>query len=370
MNKPNRYNPTLKILTHIFCVIIGITFIGSGFVKAIDPWGTAVKFEEYFTVYGLNFMLPLSRVLAVWLCGAEMMMGCMILCRVRLRLISIFALVSMSIFTIITILSVTLFPVDDCGCFGDAMYMTPRQTLAKNLVLLPMIITIWWRYRPDKILVYKQREVVLATIFCITTMSFSAYNYLYLPMIDFLPYKVGVDLLSEIEATTSSIDYNVVLVYRNIASGELREFSIDEQEWHNTEEWEWVETRTGVKDNGRVKSLASDFSLRSFGGDNATIDLLSHGGELNILAVTDLEQLRPRCKKRIEEYVAAAAQEGDYTIIATSAKLSNAHYNIGNESIECYTIDATTLKSIMRAKVGVIELTDGVIQSKRSCIDL
>lgn len=369
MKKINRYSPILKRVTHLFCVIIGLTFIVSGFTKAVDPWGTAIKFREYFTIYGFDFMLSLTHVLAIWICGAEMMMGCMILCRVRLRLVSIFALVSMIIFTIITALSISVFPVEDCGCFGDALYLTPWQTLIKNLILLPMVFTIWWRYRPDRILVYKPREVILATVFCIITMGFSAYNYFHLPIIDFLPYKVGVDLLSEVESTTADIEYSVVLIYRNIASGELKEFAVEDTEWHDSEVWEWVETRTNASD-ATNKSYASDFALMSFSGADSTVDVLSSRGQLNMIAITELDKLRPSCFSRVESFVAQAELEGSRTIIITPQSLNSQYFHIGDSNIECYNIDPTTLKSMMRAGVGVVSLNDGVIQSKRSCIDL
>ncbi len=369
MKKPNRYSPILKRVTHIFCVIIGLTFIISGFVKAVDPWGTVIKFEEYFTIYGLYFLLPLSRVLAVWLCGAELMMGCMVLFRVRLRLISIFALVSMTLFTIVTILGVTFFPIKDCGCFGDALHLTPWQTLAKNLIILPMVFTVWWRYRPDKILVYKPREIIAATIFCFFSMGFSTYNFLHLPMIDYLPYKVGVDLLSEVESTTSDLQYSVVLVYRNIATGQIREFGVDDTEWHDASKWEWVETRTDIADRS-VALSAGDFALISFEGESSAEVLLAEEGKLNLLTVINFKKLRPRCMERVESYLAKADAAGDHTVVITPQSLSEQFITIGGRSVECYNIDATTLKSMMRASVGVVELSNGVITSKRSCVDL
>ncbi|MFR9504126.1 MAG: BT_3928 family protein [Rikenellaceae bacterium] len=369
MKRANQYNPILKKTTHIFCAIIGVTFFISGFTKAVDPWGTAIKFEEYFSVYGFDFLTPLSRVLAVWLCGAEMMMGCMIFCRVRLRLISIFALISMTIFTIVTILSINYLPVDDCGCFGDAFHLTPWQTLIKNLIILPMVITIWWRYRPDKILVYKPREVILATIFCIVTMGFSTYNFLHLPLIDFLPYKVGVDLLSEVESTTADLQYSVVLIYRNIASGELREFTIDDTAWQDSEQWEWVETKTRVAERGILHTVA-DFSLSSFNGDVATIDILSQAGRLNIVSIADLSKLKPRCQARVEKYIGQAEALGIRTIIATPNEFSSKYVKIGDSIVECFHIDKSVSNSMMRASVGVVELSDAIITSKRSCIDL
>ncbi len=369
MKQPNLYSLRLKQVTQLFTIIIGLTFIVSGFTKAVDPWGTAIKFDEYFITYGLEAIMPLSRILAVWLCGAELMMGCMILFRVRLRLISIFALLSMTLFTVVTILSVTLFPVEDCGCFGDALYLTPWQTLIKNLIILPMVFTIWWRYRPDKIFNFNPREAVLATLFFVATMSFSAYNYFHLPMIDFLPYKVGVDLLADLESTAADVEYTVVLIYRNIASGELREFKMEDSEWQDSTKWEWVETRTQIPQSTRLSS-SSNFSLSKESGENVTLELLSTPGRLNMLAITNLGKISSNCLIRLEEYLNKSQSSGEHSIIITSQELNQSHYMIGNHNVECYNIDPTTLKTIMRSSVGVVELESGVIGAKRSCIDL
>ncbi|MBO7330673.1 MAG: DoxX protein, partial [Alistipes sp.] len=146
-------NRRLKILSNLFCVIVGAFFIFSGFVKVVDPWGTALKVNEYLSIYGLEWFSPASMTFSIWLCGAELMMGLMLLFRVRTRLVSIFALVSMSFFTVLTFLSATWIPVEDCGCFGDAIKLTPWETFFKNLIVLPMVFVIWYRYRPDKIFV-------------------------------------------------------------------------------------------------------------------------------------------------------------------------------------------------------------------------
>ena len=116
-----RNKRSFKIAARVCRIVLACTFVLSGFTKAIDPWGTALKVDEYLTIYGLEALLPASMLFSIWLCGAELMMGCMLLFKVRIRLISIFAFVSMTFFTILTFLSATMIPVEDCGCFGDAL---------------------------------------------------------------------------------------------------------------------------------------------------------------------------------------------------------------------------------------------------------
>lgn len=136
-----RKSRAFKLLANVCRLILACTFIVSGFSKVIDPWGTAMKVNEYLSIYGMESLQGASMAFSIWLCGAEMMMGCMLLFKVRIRLISIFAVLSMLFFTALTLLSATVIPVEDCGCFGEALKLTPWQTFYKNLALLPMA---WW----------------------------------------------------------------------------------------------------------------------------------------------------------------------------------------------------------------------------------
>ena len=215
-----RRTRAFKILANVCRLILACTFILSGFSKVIDPWGTALKVNEYLSIYGMEYLQPASMTFSIWLCGAELMMGCMLLLKVRIRLISIFALVSMIFFTLLTLLSATLIPVEDCGCFGEALKLTPWETFAKNVALLPMAFVVWWRYRPDKIFAFKPLEIVLTCTFFFLSMYLGYYCYIHLPLIDFLPYKVGVNIHEAMqEPAVESGESETVLVYRNRKTG-------------------------------------------------------------------------------------------------------------------------------------------------------
>ena len=237
---------SLRILSEVCRLILGATFLLSGFTKVVDPWGTAIKINEYLSIYGFEFLEPGSMAFSIWLCGAEMMMGCMLLCKVRIRLVSIFALVSMLFFTGLTLLSATIIPVEDCGCFGEALKLTPWQTFFKNLVLLPMAAVVWYRYRHDRIFAFRRAEVVLTLFFFLLTMGLGTWCYRHLPLMDFLPYKVGVNIYEAMHAPAPQAeeDAAVVLVYRNRITGAEREFTLDDPEWQDAATWEWVDTRT------------------------------------------------------------------------------------------------------------------------------
>ena len=363
---------TLKIAAMVCRVLVGVIFAFSGFVKAVDPWGTVLKVNEYLSIYGFEELQPASMVFSIWLCGAELMMGLMLIFRVRTRLISIFALVSMTFFTILTFLSATWIPVEDCGCFGDALRLSPWKTFFKNLIILPMVVVVWYRYRHQRIFVINKVEVALATLFCVVAMGVGTYCYFNLPLIDFLPYKVGANIYEMInrQHDTGSEEINeeeYVLVYRNRRTNKLREFSIDDKEWQNEEKWEWVETRVD-NEVSAVHTLVSEFSITSADGD-VTSQILARKGMVYLICVTDLNDISGDCRRRLRSVVEHAASNGGLAVCLTPQIMRELTYYSfdGSEPVKCYNIDATVLKTLLRAKNGLVVLEDGTIKGKYNC---
>ena len=362
---------SLNILAHVCRMTAAVVFAFSGFVKAVDPWGTALKVNEYLSIYGLEELAPASMIFSIWLCGAELMMGLMLFFKVRTRLISIFALVSMTFFTILTFLSATWIPVEDCGCFGDAFKLTPWQTFFKNLILLPMIIVVWYRYRRHKIFAFSRRELILTATFCTIAMGVGAYSYFNLPLIDFLPYKKGANIYEMINQQPLGEDESIseeeyVLVYRNRRTGKLREFSIEDKEWQNDEKWEWVETRveSEVPD---VQPLVSEFLISDAEG-NATAEILNRKGLVYMICVTNFDCVDEDCAERFRGVIDRAKEDG-YVVCLTPEPLTDVYYYsfAGSEPVRCYNIDATVMKTMLRTRNGLVVLRDGVIENKYNC---
>lgn len=367
-----RNKRSIKILAHVCRILLALTFILSGFTKAVDPWGTALKVDEYLAIYNLDALLPASMLFSIWLCGAELMMGCMLLFKVRIRLISIFACISMILFTGITLLSATVLPVEDCGCFGDAVKLTPWQTFFKNLVLLPMALLVWWRYRPDKIFAFNGREVALTLLFFFGSMYLGYYCYRHLPLLDFLPYKVGVNIREAMQEPNEPVGaFETVLVYRDRQTGKERTFSLEDTEWQDEERWEWVDTRT-LGDASVIRPLVSEFSLRNAGAD-VTEEVLATPGRLYMLCVTSFDDLPEACAQRMAALVQRAAAEGAEVICLTPWPLEGeAWYDFGDDGaeVQCYNIDASTMRTMLRARNGLVVLDDGTITDKRNCRDI
>ena len=158
-----------------------------------------------------------------------------------------------------------------------------------------------------------------------------------------------------------------VLVYRNLKNGRLKEFSIEDDEWQNEEKWEWVETRVDNETNV-IQTLVSEFSISDPEGD-VTKEVLTREGYVYLLCVTNPSKLNNYCKKRMRRVVEYADKNGGYVICITPNPLRSAsYYDFGDGAeVRCYNIDATVMKTLLRATNGMVVLKDGVIENKYNC---
>ena len=369
---PLRNRRSFRLFTHFCRVIVALTFIFSGAVKSIDPWGTALSVNNYLVSYGLEGLKPLAMAVSIWLCGAELMMGGMLLFKVRIRMCSTFATASMIIFTIITLLGATLIPVEDCGCFGDVVKLTPWQSFFKNILLLPLILVVWWRYRPDRMFAFSRLEFALAVFFCTFSMGLGTYCYMHLPLIDLLPYKEGTNIAQAMaDARDNQHDSEVVLIYRNRRTGKLKEFSIEDNAWQNENRWEWVDTRVSEDVSDKVEPMILEFYVADDWGE-VTDSLLSIKGNLYMLCVTNRAKVSPRCEQRLRSVVEQAAAEDAAVICLTPEPVTRPtfHSFAGSKQVRCYNIDSKTMKTMLRANTGLVVLTDGIITRKANCTDI
>jgi triosephosphate isomerase len=338
-----------------------MTFIVSGFYKAIDPWGTILAMRNYLVAYDITAPDGVVTTLSIWLSGVELMMGCMLLFKVRIRMVSIFSVLSMIFFTILTFLSATVIPVEDCGCFGELVKLTPWQSFAKNAVLLPMALCFWYRYRPDRIFAFSKLEFFLMCLFFTFAMSMGYYHYRHLPLVDMLPYKVGVNISEEMNnARAEQTSEEVVLVYRNRRTGRIREFSLDDKAWHNDKRWEWVETRV-ESDNFSVEPMILEFYISNYEGDKSS-EILSYPERLYMLFMKDSE-LEDAVRERFEAVERYAESRGGRVIYVSPENNSVPNTNL-------YNMDFKTMKTILRADYGLVELEKGTIVGKYNFRDI
>lgn len=388
MSDRSRISRFLLILCRL---VLATVFLFSGFVKGVDPWGTAIKMGDYFTAWGIVGLEGVSYGLSIALSAFEMLMGFALLFGLRLRLMSVLVLLFMTGFTGLTLWIALANPVSDCGCFGDAVKLTNWQTFYKNLILLPMSVAVCagayaGRRRPRALdsmgsavpsfasAAEPSRRRVrvewLALIaFACVAAGVGVYSLRHLPILDFLPYKVGVSIPEAMNAGGSGM-VETTLIYRDRASSAEREFSLSDTTWYDTTRWEYVDTRI-VSDGGASAPAIRDFHLFREGED-VTGEVLADPGAVFLFCATRIDELTGRCAGRFAQAVRVARASGARVLCATTSPLGRIESVRLPDGMDlpCYNIDGTTLKTMLRARNGLVLLRGGTIAGKWNCRDI
>lgn len=344
-----------RILDLSRCVL-GAVFSFSGIVKCVDPVGTSVFVEKYLATFSLDLLLPLALPIAVLLSVVEFVLGQLLLNERPHRITAVVTLVIMSLFTVVTLLNATILPIGDCGCFGDAIRLTPLQTLLKNIALLPLSVLMLVGAR-------RGRFNYLGTIIALViSLGVCLYALRHQPLIDFMPYRKGVNISSEIlrERELAQEQTTTLLVFRTAEGEELLFASSDTECWLR-DDIEFVESRTEV---AIAEPLPfAEFVITNSEGEDVTLELLASHADAKILCISSLESLSGRRLEAVRELLRA----DDSVVVLTSADVAKMHEILG---VEPYSLDAMTLRSFIRSRVGVVELRDGVITHKCDIRDL
>src|ERR1700754_1268999 len=185
-------------------ILVGLLFIFSGLVKINDPLGFSYKLEEYFEVFHLNFLSSMALSLSVFLCSLEIVLGFALLIGVRAVSVAWGLLLLIIFFAFLTFYSAYFQVVQTCGCFGDAIPLTPWQSFSKDLVLLLLIIVLFINRRKIQPLFSKKTGDNLLIASVVVAVGIGLYTYNFLPVIDFLPYKVGANIPDEMATPPNS----------------------------------------------------------------------------------------------------------------------------------------------------------------------
>ena len=224
-----------NLITQFSRLFVGLLFIISGLIKLNDPLGFSYKLAEYFgePVFNLPFLVPFSLTIALFLVILEVVLGVMLLLGYKTKNTVFCLLILVVFFSFLTFYSAYFDVVKDCGCFGDALHLTPWQSFTKDVVLLFFILVLFFNQKLVKPL-FSIKIVSFLAIISFVLCGFMGYWVLnHLPIIDFRPYKVGTNIQKGMEipegATKSVVEmifiYNVNGVEKRIFRKRLDVYS-------------------------------------------------------------------------------------------------------------------------------------------------
>lgn len=347
--------------------VLAATFIFSGYVKAIDPLGTLYKLKDYAAAMSLNGLLPdwVLVGVAIALGALEFALGVFMLFAVRRHVVSRITLAFMTAMTVLTLWIFVADPVKDCGCFGDALKLTNGETLLKNIVLSACAALVAWRpvdmarfiSRSNQWIVryYTVAYIVITSVYCLYT----------LPIFDFRPYHVGMNIKQGMEIPEGAEQPEFESTFLLKKNGETREFTLDN---YPDSTWEYVDTRTVQTKKGYEPPI-HDFALTSCDtGEDITEQVLTKKGYTFLLVSPRLAVADDSNFGDIDQIYEYAEENGiDFYCVTASANneierwrdLTGAEYQFCNA-------DETTLKTMIRSNPGLMLLKDGTIIGKWS----
>lgn len=368
----------MKVSVNIVRVLVGVLFIFSGLVKAIDPLGLTYKMQEFFEVWAMEGYLPKAMnwfnehafLFSIVMITLEVALGVALLVGWRRKLVLRLLLLLIVFFTFLT--SYVLFSgkIRSCGCFGDCIPLTPIQTFSKDILLLLMIVFL---IRKQKYIepLFKSAIpfiIVLASVIAIGLLQMHVIEHL--PVVDCLPYKKGNNILElrkmPADAVPDKYEYDFVYEKDNVKK-EFKATALPDSTW------KFVERKQTLVEKGKNNvPLINDFSLSDAEGSDSTETILNKE-HYYLFFVRNLEEAKPdRWRNVFTDVIKKIkSQNIPFYIITADTKNANNFFNVaGSYNLPVYTTDGIAIKTAARANPTLFEMKGPVVQAKYSWADI
>lgn len=369
MEAGNNKNVALTIVK----IFVGALFIFSGLIKLNDPLGFSYKLEEYFEVFHLGFLSSFAVFFSITLCALEVILGLFLLAGYFAKKVLWGLLLLIIFFTFLTFYSAFFDVVKTCGCFGDAIPLTPWQSFSKDLVLLVMIVFLFInRKKLGTTAQNRGLRRIISLAFIALPIFFGLYTYTFLPIIDFLPYKVGANIPEsmKIPKGAAANEYKIIYTLKNKKTGETKEMT--DKEYLSTKiyedtNWELVSSSDPILVKEGYQAKIKDLNVYDSQGVNYTSEIFENP-YYNLVAVAwNLDKTQEKALGDINALAINAVQNFNVrSVLLTSNSAQDAEKIAKKLTLltEIFYADAVPLKSMVRSNPGLMLLKDGVIINK------
>ncbi len=344
-----------KVIDQFSRFFIGGLFIFSGLIKLNDPVGTEIKMHEYFEVFTNDFgsffkiFIPYALEIGFTMVVLEIVLGVAVLINYRMKITTWVLFLLLLFFTFLTFYSAYFNKVTDCGCFGDAIKLTPWQSFTKDVILMVFVLHLLWhhkRYEP----VLRTREghavVLVTTVLCI---FLGVYAIRHLPFIDFRAYKIGNNIPEQMRPQEQPIiEYVFEKDGKEVAS---QTFLADGYTYKSSR----------VLNADKAVAKITDFSVTSVEGEDVTQHAFT-GAKLLII-MYDVKKASTNNMTDIVALTKSLEGKVDMMILTASpSEVVDAFRHEHQLAVPFYFTDATVLKTIVRANPGLTLWVDGTVK--------
>jgi uncharacterized membrane protein YphA (DoxX/SURF4 family) len=356
-----------------FCrIFVGLLFIFSGLIKINDPLGFSYKLVEYFEVFHITFLNGLALSLSIILCALEIIMGFALLIGVRAKQNALGLLLLIIFFSFLTFYSAAFKVVQTCGCFGDAIPLTPWQSFSKDLILLVLILVLFKNKENIKPLFSAKTSDNLLIAATVVSLGFGLFTYNFLPVVDFLPYKVGANIPDAMKTPPGAIpdEYEVNYNLKNKKTGESKD--VTDKEYLSSGIWK--DSNWEVIGNPESKLIKKGFTpkiqdliIKDAQGNDYTQELLTNPFNSLFIVADVLSKTDTAAIIKINALAINLTRSfNTRTILLTSASANEAEAFAKRYHLisEIFYADGVPLKSMVRANPGVMLLKAGTVVNK------
>lgn len=353
----------MKYLVWISRVIVGVLFIFSGLIKLNDPVGFSFKLEEYFSpaVLDLPFLEPIALGISIFVVIVEVLLGVLLLIGFKPK-ITVWSLLAMIVFfTFLTFYSAYFNKVTDCGCFGDAIKLTPWESFTKDVILLVLILILFFGQKYITPLFNTKTNWIVGGVALLACILFANHVLNHLPSVDFRPYKIGANIEEGMTVPEGAPEPIYEYAWRFKVNGE-DQIIVTNGEYPSVD-GEFVDVETTQIQEGYEPPI-HDFTIEK-DGQNFASEFLNEDKLVMVIAY-DLAKSNYDAFSEVAQVTEKAKQNG-YKVIGMSAsndELSNKIEKQYKLPFDFYFTDETALKTIVRSNPAVLVLKNGTIQQK------
>ncbi|MDH7444711.1 BT_3928 family protein [Aquimarina sp. 2201CG14-23] len=353
----------MKILVGFSRIFVAALFLFSGFIKLNDPLGFSYKLQEYFSegVLNMEFLIPFALLIAVFLVIFEIIVGVTLLLG-YLPKFTVWSLLGMIVFfTFLTFYSAYFNKVTDCGCFGDALPLTPWESFTKDVILLVLILVLFFgrKYITPILPATSHKWIVFI---CFTACLGFAYHVLmHLPTFDFRAYKIGTNIEEGMSVPEGAPEAEFEYFWKFEVDGQ--EEIIKTSGDYPKVDGKYIGVETKMINEGYIPPI-HDFAIEKDGQD-FTAEYLEKEN-LVLIVMYNLSKSEGEGMSAIKGLTDKALSQG-YDVIgltASSPKDISQKKEQFNLNFEFYSTDETALKTILRSNPGIVTLNKGTITEK------
>lgn len=360
----------MKVVISVIRVIVGVLFIFSGLIKANDPTGLSYKMQEFFEVWGLNSLDNYTLAFALIMNAFEIVAGVAVLLGWRMKLFSWLLLLLIIFFTFLTGYALFSGKIKTCGCFGDCIPLSAKQSFIKDLILLALIVIIFIQKDVIKPLFNTAGSsllIALTVLFCIVSQW---YVLKHLPVVDCLAYKTGNNIIEKMKIPEGAVSDSFAIKFKYRKAGKEILFDADNfPEDFNDSTYQFIDRVQELIRPGTATAPISDFVLAGDTGEDTTTAILNQPGFYVMLFSKDASQAESDWSKNAAAVANACKQNKiPFFIVTATTDVAKAQLS-GVENVQYLKCDATVIKTAGRVNPTYFVINQATIKGKYANAD-